>query len=109
MPSETAVEVEAVAAAEVVAVVVGAETAEAAEEAAEEARIKINKIKIRVNPNIRGQNILICRQETGSGAPCTSAGGSRHFSVRNRPHVHGKMFIPKSQRIKTNETGTSPA
>ena len=56
-------------------------------------------------PNIRGPNIPICRQGSGKGALCTSAGGGGHFSVLSPPPAPGKMSSPPSQ---PNETGTSP-
>ena len=100
MPSETAVEVEAVAAAEVVAVVVGAETAEAAEVVI---KTKTNSpSRLGEDPSTKGQSTRICQPGIGPDVVCISVGGVPPFSVPNRAHVHGKMSSPPNNEPVTN-------
>ena len=58
--------------------------------------------------NILVLNIRTCRPETGPGALCTSSGAGRHFSVRNRRHVHGRTSTPPSPaRIERSTSSAS--
>ena len=71
-------------------------------------RTKIIKTRLLRVRSIRERNIRIYQPGTGPGALCTSSGAGRHFSVRNRRHVHGRTSTPPSPaRIERSTSSAS--
>ena len=50
-------------------------------------------VKLKPRPGTQGPSIRTCQPGSGPGARCTSAGGKVLSSVRNPPHVHGRIFM----------------
>ena len=50
-------------------------------------------VRHRPNPGTQGPSIRTCQPGSGPGARCTSAGGKVLSSVRNPPHVRGRIFM----------------